>query len=148
MKTETDKAKAMLDGMSKDIPAGTQSLLVNGQALAVKQIVATLTAYLALATANAAAKVQAHQAVQALHQQTPQIRAFIVDLAAALRGLLGKGNPVLANFGIAVRTRKATPAKVKAAAAAKAKATRDAKRPQAPAPQAGPAEPGVPANGK
>ena len=143
----TDKVKSLVNGLSKDIPSTTTTLLVNGQVLTVKQIIANLTAFLALVDANAEAKVQARQAAAAVAEQTPQLRVFITALAAELRQLFGKGNPVLANFGIAFG-KKTTPAKVKAAAADKAQATRKAKRPQAPASQVTAAPTGSPANGK
>ena len=144
----TDKAKSLVNGLSKDIPSTTTNLLVNGQVLTVKQIIANLTAFLALVAASAEAKVQARQAAAAVAEQTPQLRVFSTALAAELRQLFGKGNPVLANFGIAFG-KKTTPAKVKAAAADKAQATRKAKRLQAPAAaQVTPAPAGSPANGK
>lgn len=122
--TLTDKAQALVNGLSKGLPATTTSLLVNGQAVNVKNAIATLSAYLTLVGAIAPAKVAYHQAVQGANAQEAQVKQLVTGLAAALRYLFGKGNPQLAQFGVSSGVPSKPSVATKAQAVDKALATR------------------------
>ena len=124
MTTLTDKATALVNGLSKAIPAGTVSLLVNGQPVTVKNAIATLSAYLTLVGAIAPAKVAYHQTVQSANAQKAQVKQLIAGLTTAIRYLFGKGNPQLAQFGVSSGVPSKPTAATKAQAVGKALATR------------------------
>ena len=144
----TAKAKAAINGLSNDIPATVTTLPVNGQVIAVKQTLATLTAFVNLAEAVAPAKVTYRQAVAAVAAQVPQIRELLSNLETALRAVLGKGNPVLASFGFRPAHAGKATAEVKAAAVQKRKALREAKKQLASSAAATAPAGGTPANGR
>jgi hypothetical protein len=125
MNTLTDKATALVSGLSKGLPAGTTaSLLVNGQPVTVKNAIATLSGYLAAVAAVAPAAVAYHQAVQNVSAQTAQVKQLVAGLSNALRYLFGKGNPQLAQFGVSPGVPSKPSTATKAAAVGKALATR------------------------
>ncbi len=90
------------------------SLVINGQSFTVAGLIQSLSAmddlFTALTAVEEKAKVDVTQARQAINAEAPAIEALIVGLDNTLRGFFGKGNPVLANFGIAsgARRKKAT----------------------------------------
>ncbi len=128
MANVTTRAKALLDGLSNDIPAGTNALQANGQSFVVKTAIATLSAYVTAVEAAASAKVQYRNAVATAAGQRPQVESLLTNLSEALRALFGKGNPVLAQFGVSSGVRKTPSAAVKAAAVGKRQAKLTAKK--------------------
>lgn len=120
-----------LDGVQNFLPAGS-SLTVNGQSMSQAMLASALQAVLnlftALATALSQSKATVGQARLALSAQLAAAHQLQTGLDHALIAFFGKGNPVLANFGVASGARK-TPisSATKAAAAATAKLTRQAR---------------------
>ena len=122
------KVAVIIDGLQTKLPSGfTGPLVINGQSTTVKQILATLTAFSALVKAEADAKTQFHQTAQQVIAQRPQIRELLAGLGDWLRLQFGKGNPVLASFGVSSGKRKAATVATKSGAIEQTKATRQAR---------------------
>jgi hypothetical protein len=120
-----------LDGVEQFLPAGS-SLTLNGQSMSQEALASALQAVVSLFTALSNAQKQSKaivsQARLALAAQLPVAHQLYTSLDHALIAFFGKGNPVLANFGIASGARKNPPnSATKAAAAATAKLTRQAR---------------------
>ncbi len=129
MATLNQKAQALLNGLENYLPAGTTaSLNVHGQAVTVKNAIATLSGYVADVAAKAPAKVAYQAAVQKVKSEEQSVRELVTGLSEALRSLLGKGNPVLSHFGISSGVRKSPAPKTLVEAAGKAEATRVARQ--------------------
>lgn len=124
------KIAKRLGGLEKYLPADT-SLVLNGQTFIVSSLIQSLQAmddlYTALDTAEQQSKVAITQARQAVNAELPAIEALITGLDNTLRGYFGKGNPILANFGIATGAKKKPSSATLAGAAASAKLTRVAR---------------------
>ncbi len=124
------KLTKRLNGLENDLPADS-SLTFNQQTFTVAAIVSVLKAVLALFTAKASATSQAKTmvsaAVAALNAELPVANQFLTGLDGALMTLFGKGNPVLANFGLTKGTRKTPTVTTKAQAKGTAKLTRTAR---------------------
>jgi hypothetical protein len=124
------KITKRLGGLEKYLPADT-SLVINGQTFVVSGLIQSLQTmddlYTALDTAEQQSKVAITQARQAVNAELPAIEALITGLDNTLRGYFGKGNPILANFGIATGAVKKPSSATLAGAAATAKLTRVAR---------------------
>ena len=115
-----------LDGVKKFLPAGI-SLVVNGQHWTQPSILQLLQIVVDLFEALNASKVSVGQARLALSAELPTAHQFITGLDHALIASFGKGNAILANFGVASGARKQPTSTTDAEAAAKAKLTRKAR---------------------
>jgi hypothetical protein len=124
------KIAKRLGGLENYLPADT-SLVINGQAFTVSSLIQSLQAmdglFTALDTAEQQSKTAITQARQAVNAELPAIEALVTGLDNTLRGYFGKGNPILANFGIATGARKKPSSVTLAGAAATAKLTREAR---------------------
>ncbi len=125
-----DKVTTRLNGVEKNLPSDT-SLVINGKTFTVASIVSVLQAVLALFTAKATAQGQAKTlisaAVGALNAELPTANQFLSGLDTALVGQFGKGNPVLANFGLSTGKKKTPTVTTKAKAKGTAELTREAR---------------------
>ncbi|MHB1846953.1 MAG: hypothetical protein ACYCWW_19195 [Deltaproteobacteria bacterium] len=117
------KASARLAGISRDIPS-TSNLSVAGQSVSQPALVSQLEAFIGLCQDLAKARTSVQQKLGLVLAATPGVREFIVNLDAALKGLLGPKNPQLGDFGIKPAHRSEPSAETKAAAAALGKQTR------------------------
>ena len=115
----------IVNGLGSQFPSGSDTLLVKGQDLTVSSLITTLAAVPALFSAVDGAAQQAKSARQALKAALPGARELIAAVRVALVALFGKGNPVLANFGINVSPRKKLTAKQNVARQQKVEATKE-----------------------
>jgi hypothetical protein len=124
------KINERLAGLQQCLPSDIP-LTVNGQSLTVAQIITALQAvaalYTTLNTAEQQGKTAITQARQAINAELPTVSALITGLDNTLRGYFGKGNPLLADFGIASGARKASSSVTLAQAAGSRTLTRDAR---------------------
>lgn len=124
------KVNQRLNGLEKYLPA-TSTLVINGQSFTVAQLVQVFTTvaglYAALDGAVEQSKVTITAARQAINAELPGFEPLLVGLDNTLRGYFGRGNPVLANFGIATGARKKPSSATMAGAQATATLTRKAR---------------------
>jgi hypothetical protein len=125
-----DKVTTRLTGVEENLPSDT-SLVINGKTFTVASIVSVLQAVLDLFSAKATAQSQAKTlisaAVGALNAELPTANQFLTGLDMALAGQFGKGNPVLANFGLSTGKKKTPTVTTKAIAKGTAELTREAR---------------------
>jgi hypothetical protein len=114
--------QAVLKGCQSAIPPTTK-LNMAGTSVAVTQVETTLTGDLQVFTAVETAQAAYKQAISAREAALPGIKTFLQQLKTALEAQLGKGNPVLAQFGYPVGQKKVLTAAEKTAANAKRQAT-------------------------
>jgi len=125
MTKEQTQLQQMLAGAQKDIPA-TSMVAVDGEELKQSDLVAKLQGWIQLYGQQDAAKAAASTAAQAL--KAAGITQFRVALGQALRQVLGKSSPLLADFGLAVTQRKVPTTETRILAKAKSAATRAARK--------------------
>jgi hypothetical protein len=123
-KTQT-QLQQMLAGAQKDLPA-TSTVDIDGQQLKQSDLVAKLQGWIQLFEQQAAAKAAASTAATAL--KAAGITQFRVSLAQALKQVLGKSSPLLADFGLSTTQRKVPTTETRILAQAKARATRAARK--------------------
>ena len=125
-----DKVTTRLNGVESNLPSDT-SLVINGKTFTVASIVSVLQAVVGLfaakTQAQAQAKVLISAAVGALNAELPTANQFLSGLDTALVGQFGKGNPVLANFGLSTGKKKTPTVTTKAKAKGTAELTRQAR---------------------
>jgi hypothetical protein len=114
----------LLAGTQKDVPA-TSTVDIDGQEMKQSDIVAKLQSWIQLYEQKDAAKGTASNAVQAL--KDAGITKFRVSYVQALKQVLGKSSPLLADFGLIVTQRKVPTAQTRILAQAKNAATRKAR---------------------
>jgi len=117
----------MLAGAEKDLPA-TSTVDVNGQELKQSEIVAKLQGWIQLHEQKDAAKAVAGTAMQALKAVVPEVTQFKVVFGQALKQVLGRSSPLLADFGLNVTQRKVPTTETRILAKAKSAATRVARQ--------------------
>ena len=118
------KEVATIAGALGNIPDGS-SVLVAGQSTPKSSIQSALAA-IELLFGNVDAGVQAlKQERLALEAALPGARQFIDNLKAGLVAAFGKGNPVLASFGLGGKKRRQLTVEEKTASKAKARKTRE-----------------------
>ncbi|MHB1846198.1 MAG: hypothetical protein ACYCWW_15355 [Deltaproteobacteria bacterium] len=118
------KVDALEAGTKKNI-VGNMTVAVMGVAMTQAQIVAKCEGYDAGYAAVAAARTALKQALSAWVSLEADARKFIVAYSHSLKGLLGSGNPLLADFGI--NPAKATTKRTSAQKAVTAALTRQTK---------------------
>jgi hypothetical protein len=101
---------------------------IDGQKMKQSDIVAKLEGFLQLHAQKEAAKATARSAVQALTKADPEITRFAVACGEAVRQVLGKNSPLLANFGLTIPSRKTPSTETQVLANAKRAATRLARK--------------------
>jgi len=116
----------LLAGTQKNIPA-TSMVGVNGQQMKQADIVAKLQGWIQLLVQKDAAKVPYSTAVQAVQAVASDAHLFRVEYGQALKQVLGKNSPMLADFGLSTPQRKTQTATTRVLAQAKAQATRKAR---------------------
>ncbi len=117
--------QVMLAGAQKDLPA-TSTVDIDGQQLKQSDLIAwKLQGWIQLYEQKDAAKAAAGTAVQAL--KAAGITQFKVAFGQALKQVLGKSSPLLADFGLNVPQRKVPTAETRILAKAKSAATRKAR---------------------
>jgi hypothetical protein len=121
------KLQQLLAGTQKDLPA-TSSLNVNGQALKQSDIVTKLQGWIQLYEQKDGAKAAAGSAVGALKLTTVEVRQFVLAFSQVLKQFLGKGSPLLADFGLKTTEPKVPTSETRALAHAKSLATRAARK--------------------
>src|SRR5581483_821200 len=117
----------LVAGTLKNLPA-TSTVDVNGQELKQADIVAQLRSWIPLFQQVDATNAPYRNAVKALADADPAIRQYVGRYREALRQVFGKGNPLLADFGLSTTQRKTPTSVTHVLAAAKAAATRDARK--------------------
>ncbi len=121
------KVKQARDGIAAVVPA-TTSIPVNGKTYTVQEVTKTLGDLYAVLDAVDQLRQQLQPALSAQRAALPQGHVFYVELGQALKGLLGKANPLLTELGYApAKQQPPRTAEQKAAAAAKRKLTREAR---------------------
>ncbi len=121
------KVKQARDGIAAVVPA-TTSIPVNGKTYSVQEVLKTLGDLYAVLDAVDQLRQQLQPALSAQRAALPQGHVFYVELGQALKGLLGKANPLLTEIGYApAKQRQPLTAEQKAAAAAKRELTRKAR---------------------
>ncbi len=113
---------AVIKGLQNAIPA-TTLLVIAGVSSKASQIITTLKGDLPVFTNVDSSKAAYRKALAARTSALPDIRKYLAQLKTALEAQLGKGNPVLAQFGYSVGKKKTLTAAEKTAAAAKRAAT-------------------------
>jgi len=116
----------LLAGTQKNIPA-TSMVGVNGQQMKQADIVAKLQGWIQLLVQKDAAKVPYSTAVQAVQAVASDAHLFRVEYGQALKQVLGKDSPLLADFGLSTPQRKPQTATTRVLAQAKSLATRKAR---------------------
>ena len=124
-KRETE-LQQLVAGTQKNLPA-TSTVDVKGQELKQADIVAKLQGWMPLFQQVDATNAPYRNAQQALQAAAPVIRQFVGLYREALRQVFGKGNPLLADFGLSATQRKTPTPATHVLAAAKATATRKAR---------------------
>ncbi len=121
------KIAALMAGTTKDI-VGKATINVEGTAMTVAQINATLGAAAPLYAAVVTARTEAKTALTAWEAALPALKKFIAAYVLAVKNQFGAGNPQLADFGInpkkAPAKRTAAEKAVSAALARQTKAVR------------------------
>ncbi len=121
------KVKQARDGIAAVVPA-TTSIPVNGKTYSVQEVLKTLGDLYAVLDAVDQLRQQLQPARSAERAALPKGHVFYVELGQALKGLLGKANPLLTELGYApAKQQPPRTAEQKAAAAAKRKLTREAR---------------------
>ena len=125
------KVSQRLNGAQKYLPADS-NITVNGQSFTVTTIVSIFQAILGLFADKATAQEQAKNIVAAalgvLNANLPTANQFINGFDSALVSLLGKGNPVLENFGLSKGLAKTPTLVERAESVGTAKLTRTARK--------------------
>jgi hypothetical protein len=150
---------AAIAGLQKHLAGKT--LILGGVSIAVDDIIAALTNYIALLTAASASKAAWQQDVQAARTaEASQIGPMRADLSSYLEGMYGASAGILLDFGLTPKKKAQRTVKTKAEGVAKDLATRDARDtmgprekeaihgtvpPAAPTPSESPAAPATPA---
>jgi hypothetical protein len=111
------KLSAMAQGWSEVIPADVTLPTAGGTGYSESAVVSQLNGWLALFPPVVEAKVNYATAVAQLHQAEPAMRVQLSALELALKAYFGKGNPMLARFGIKPAKMPAKPSPATAAAA-------------------------------
>ena len=124
-KLET-QLQLLLAGTQKDIPS-TSMVDINGQQVKQADIVAKLQGWIQLLVQKDAAKVPYSTAVQAVQAVASDAHQFRVEYGQALKQVLGKNSPLLADFGLGTPQRKTQTATTRVLAQAKSLATRKAR---------------------
>jgi hypothetical protein len=125
-KTET-QLQQLVAGTQKDIPA-TSMVDVNGTNLKQSDVLAKLQGWIGIYQSVSSAKATYETAQQSLKASDPEIHEFIVAYGQALKQVLGKSNPLLADFGLNLTQRKPPSAETQVLATAKRAATRKARQ--------------------
>ena len=121
------KVKQARDGIAAVVPA-TTSIPVNGKTYSVQEVLKTLGDLYAVLDAVDQLRQQLQPARSAERAALPKGHVFYVELGQALKGLLGKANPLLTEIGYApAKQRQPLTAQQKAAAAARRELTREAR---------------------
>jgi hypothetical protein len=115
--------QSLLAGVQKNIPA-TSMVDVNGQKLVQSDIVAKLQGWIQLMETKNATKASYITAVLAVKAVAGNASQFRVVLSQALVQVFGKGNPLLADFGLGTTPRKTPSTETRILAQAKGAATR------------------------
>lgn len=120
--------KALIDGLTASPPANTTSVLINNVTFTLPELLAKLSGYHATYDAAAKAETARAAAVQEREAVMVEAAALVAGARTVIKGMLGRHNPALSNFGI-TPDKEPTPltAEQKVARAAKAKATRVAR---------------------
>jgi hypothetical protein len=116
----------LLAGTQKSIPS-TSMVDINGQQMKQADIVAKLQGWIQLLVQKDAAKVPYNTALLAVQAVAPDAHLFKVAYGQALKQVLGKDSPLLADFGLGTPQRKTQTATTRVLAQAKAQATRKAR---------------------
>ena len=122
-----DKIKKARDGVAKVIPAASP-ITIDGKQWKQPEILAALDTLDGLLVATEVARQQLQGALEAQKQALPSGHQLYIELGRALRTLLGKRNPELAEFGYApTKARKVMSSEENLLAAEKRKLTRKAR---------------------
>ena len=126
MQKKETELQQLVAGTQKNLPA-TSTVDVNGQELKQADIVAKLQSWIPLYQQVDATNAPYRNAQQALQAAAPAIRQFVGLYRQTLRQVFGKGNPLLADFGLSVTQLKTPTPATHVLAAAKAAATKKAR---------------------
>jgi hypothetical protein len=115
--------KKALAGVDQYLPA-TTSLVLIGKSMTQPEIVKALQDILQLFTDLRDLRAKAQGQLKTLKGELVPGRALFTALEKAVQAFLGKGNPLLAQFGFAVGNRKPVSGATRVKAQAKSKMTR------------------------
>jgi hypothetical protein len=118
-----DRVKLALAGVNQYLPAAT-SLVLNGKSMAQPEIVTALQGILQLFNDLRTARATAQGQLKTVQSELVPGHALFSALEKAVQAFLGKGNPLLAQFGFAVGNRKPRSSATNVKAQAKSKLTR------------------------
>jgi hypothetical protein len=123
---ETAADQHLIDGLT-NVTSTIPSFMVGGASVATKDVVTTLQARLATATAAESARVAWLTAVQADRDERAKTKTLVsVVKQTLLQSFVGQAD-TLATFGLTPRKPRVVKPETKVVAAAKAKATREAR---------------------
>ncbi len=125
-KNEKVKLTAVIEGCKTQLPQ-TSTVTLLGKAQTPAQLVSVFEAALAAIQSVINARAAYQGAVQAQEASLQAAQPLYLALERYLQATLGKGNPVLGQFGFSTAPRKAPTADTKATAAAKGKLTKKAR---------------------
>jgi hypothetical protein len=123
---KVDPTGNVVAGTQKNLPA-TSTVDVNGQELKQADIVAQLQSWIPLFQQVDATNAPYRNALQAVQSVEPAVRQYVGRYGEALRQVFGKGNPLLADFGLSTAQRKTPTPATHVLAAARAVATKKAR---------------------
>jgi hypothetical protein len=126
MQKRQAQLQQLVAGTQKDLPA-TSTVSVDGQVMKQADIVAKLQGWIELFQQVDATNAPARSAQRALQAADSEMHQFMVLYGQALRTVLGKSNPLLADFGLATTQRKAPTPETHVLAKARAESTRAAR---------------------
>jgi hypothetical protein len=126
--SRTSEVMALITGMGKRYPNGSQQLAFGGTTRTVTATTQLLQSFVDLRQAVIVAQAAARTKVAAERAQGPALLLFIEELVAFIKVTFGNQPDVLSDFGLAPRKVPTPPtAEQKAVAAAKRLATRKAR---------------------
>jgi hypothetical protein len=118
-----DRVTKALAGVNQYLPA-TTNLVLLGKTMAQPEIVKALQDVLQLFTDLRDLRAKAQGQLKTLRGELVPGRVLFTALEKAVQAFLGKGNPLLAQFGFAMGNRKAVSGATRVKAQAKSKLTR------------------------